>query len=185
MGWSDARGIAATKDALGKKWRGIQLPGRDADREAIPWFHVAALPASQLKGEDVKGATWTAGANTSFKITQRAQSPRSVVVCDLTSGRLAIENLGQGSTLFLRVNEQEYSFVVDEADTTLVQQRTGREIVFGVFHGRVSYDASEINRRSCERLTWQGKQQHCDKKNMRPGTTRRSTKRCLPHYAKH
>ena len=144
MGWSDVGGIAATKDALGKKWRGIHLPGRYADRDAIRWFQVTALPASQLKGEDAKSATWTAGAYTSFKITQRARSPRSVVVCDLMSGRLAIENLGQGSTLFLRVNEQEYSFVVDEADTTLVLQRTGREIVFGVFRGRVSCDSSEI-----------------------------------------
>ena len=157
MGWSDVRGIAATKDALGKKWRGIQLPGRYADGDAIPWFQVATLPASQLKGEDAKGATWTAGANTSFKISQRAQSPRGVVVCDLTSGRLAIENLGQGRTLFLRVNEQEYSFVVDEAGTTLVLQRTGREMVFGVFRGSVNYDGSEINRRSWRKVDMAGK----------------------------
>ena len=153
MGWSDVRGIAATKDALGKKWRGIQLPGRYADGHAIPWFQVATLPASQLKGEDAKGATWIASANTSFKISQRAQSPRGVVVCDLMSGRLAIENLGQGHTLFLRVNEQEYPFVVDQANTTLVLQRT----VLGVFRGSVNYDGSEINRRSWRKVDMAGK----------------------------
>ena len=157
MDWSDVRGVAATRDAVQKKWRGIQLPGRYADGDPIPWFQVATLPASQLKGEDATGATWTAGANTSFKISQRAQSPRDGVVCDLTSGRLAIEHLGQGRTLFLRVNEQEYPFVVGEADTTLVLQKNGREMVLGVFRGSVNYEGGEINRRSWRTLGMAGK----------------------------
>lgn len=157
LDWSDVQGIAATKDAAGEQWRGINVPKSYAQDDAIPWVQVATFSDSQLKGEDVPGAKWIADANTSFRISQRADSSKGVVVFDLVSGRLAIENLASGRTLYLKVNQQEYQLVVDKADTTLVVQHLGRDTLFGVFQGGVTYDGNVMDRGSWRAVDMTGK----------------------------
>ena len=157
LDWSDVQGIAATKDAAAEKWRGIKVPKSYKLDDTVNWIHVATLSASQLKGEDERGAKWTADANTSFRISQRGDSSDGVVVCDLESGRLAFENLAIGRKLYLKLDQQEYQFVVDEADTTMVAQRLGREMVFGVFRGSVTFDGNAISRRSWRTVDGSGK----------------------------
>lgn len=148
LDWSAVQGIAATRDAAGDTWKGIKVPSNYSYQESIPWVQVTTLSASQLKGEDERGAKWTAGANTSFRISQRAHSSDGGVVCDLESGRLAFENLAVGRTLHLVLDQKEYRFVVDEAGTTMVVHRSGGDAVFGVFRGSVNHDGKAINRRS-------------------------------------
>ena len=157
LDWSKVQGIAATKDASRAKWRGIEVPSNYAEGDAIPWVQVATLPKSQLKGEDGKGAKWTVDANTNFKISQRAASPKGVVVCDLASGRLAIEKLGLGRTVYVCVNQEEYPIVVDKADTTCFLQRVGQDMVLGVFTGSMTFDGSEVDRYSWRRIDMAGK----------------------------
>ena len=157
LDWSDVMGIAATRDAAGERWRGIGVPRGYTEGENVDWLQVATLRATQLKGEDGKGASWTAGANTTFRISHPVEMSEGVVVCDLSSGKLAIENLDPGRTLVLRVDEMEFPLVVDEAGTTLVLERVGREIVMGAFRGSATCDGSQINRRVWRKVDGTGK----------------------------
>ncbi len=152
LAWFQVGGIAATKDESNDKWRGILSPNNYVSGKAIPWSQVATLDASQLKGDAKDGSKWTADSNTSFRISQRRNSPAGTVVCELLSGRIAVTNLEAGQTLYFKFNNQDFKVDVDEADTQLVVYRDARELTLGIFGGAVRSGTEEINRRVWKKI---------------------------------
>lgn len=164
LAWSKVDGIAATRNAENSKWRGIESPNNYVKGESIPWVQVATFDASRLQGDARNGSTWTADANTSFRISQhRASTPLEasnqggVVVCELLLGKLAIENLVEGQSLYLRINARNFKVNIDEQGTTLVVYRNAKGTVLGVFGGAVSSGSEVVTRQAWKQIDAAGK----------------------------